>query len=120
MKILIPIVLIVILFGGFYYYRSFSAPAPAGADSKSFDLIITGRKIVSGPETLQVRQGDTITITATITDEDEEFHVHGYDRSMDLKKGEKGSLSFVADASGRFMFELEESKAEIGAIEVLP
>lgn len=58
-----------------------------------------------------------ITITA---DEDEEFHVHGYDESVQLTAGEPAELTFMAGASGRFPIELEESKTELGALEVQP
>lgn len=87
---------------------------------KTFDLTVTGRKIVSGSPTLTVNQGDTVTINITDTDEGEELHLHGYDKMAEFKKGEKATITFVASASGRFPFELENSKTDLGALEVLP
>ncbi len=88
--------------------------------TKTFDLTVTGKKIVSGSSTLTVNQGDTVSITVTDTDEGEELHVHGYDKSVEFEKGEKATITFVASASGRFPFELENSKTDIGALEVMP
>jgi hypothetical protein len=53
-------------------------------------------------------------------DADEELHVHAYDNSVELKAGEPGEITFIASASGRFPFELERSKTDIGAISVMP
>lgn len=88
--------------------------------TKTFDLMISGRKITSGPSTLSVTQGDSVTITVVDMDEDEELHLHGYNTSVEFKKGEKAQLTFTADASGRFPMELEGSKTELGALEVSP
>jgi hypothetical protein len=86
---------------------------------KTFTLVVQNRKLIVGPHTLNVAQNDTVTIIIT-ADEDEELHVHGYDLHIDLKKNTKASLSFVASSSGRFPFELERSKTDLGALEVQP
>lgn len=89
-------------------------------EAKTFDLTVTGKKIVSGPQILAANQGDTVTINITDTDEGEELHLHGYDKMVEFKKGEKATITFVASASGRFPFELEQSKTDLGALEVQP
>lgn len=86
---------------------------------KTFELVIKNKKITSGPETLQVNEGDDVSITVT-SDIEEEFHLHGYDNSVELEKDKPAILSFKATLSGRFAFELEKSKTDIGVIEVLP
>jgi len=86
---------------------------------KTFELVIVGKKIVSGPATIQVTEGDEITIKIT-SDEAEEFHVHAYDNSVELEPGIQATLTFTANLTGRFPFELEESKTDLGALEVLP
>jgi plastocyanin len=83
------------------------------------ELIIQGKKLVSGPATIKVNQGDEVTIKIT-SDETEEFHVHAYDNSVELEPGKQATLTFKANLSGRFPFELENSKTEIGALEVQP
>lgn len=91
----------------------------ATGEEKMFHIEIVEKAITSGETTLTVNQGDTVTIMV-MADEAEEFHVHGYDVSIDLMPGEMAEATFVAGASGRFPFELEESKTELGALEVQP
>lgn len=86
---------------------------------RTYELVIKGKKIVSGPETIQVVQGDEVTIKIT-SDEAEEFHVHGYDKSVELQPNQQATLTFRANISGRFDFELEQSKMDLGALEVQP
>lgn len=116
------VVLAVMAGGLFYVYKTlvFDAETPASASTpKVFSLVVEKRRLVSGPYALEVRQGDQVTINITV-DEPEELHLHGYDLHADLEKGKQGSLSFTASASGRFPYELENSKTEIGALEVQP
>lgn len=86
---------------------------------KSFELIIKNKKIVNGQETIKVTQGDDVMIRIT-SDEPEELHLHGYDFSVELEKDTPVELKFNANLSGRFPFELENSKVDLGAIEVSP
>lgn len=114
-----------VLVAGFFVLKSMDSSAPGAATSqtaiqpKVFDLVVQGRKLVSGPSTLSVKQGDSVVINITV-DEDEELHLHGYDIHTDLEKGRQGSLSFVANTAGHFSYELEHSSTEIGALEVQP
>lgn len=50
----------------------------------------------------------------------DEVHVHGYDVSGDVAPGAPATLTFAADAPGRFEIELEERGLEIGELEVRP
>lgn len=81
-------------------------------------VIEQGRR-VSGPEQLQLRQGDTVRI-AFLADAADELHLHGYDLTLQLKPGEPATLEFVAHHSGRFEYELHGAHQVIGALEVLP
>ncbi len=86
---------------------------------QSFSLVVQNRKLVSGPETIQVREGDEVEIKVT-SDEAEELHLHGYNQSVDLEKDEPATLRFLADKSGRYEYELEHSGTPLGVIEVQP
>ncbi len=99
--------------------KSTASSSAQPSNIKSFDLIVKNKKLVSGPETLTVTEGDTVTINIT-NDEPEELHLHGYDKSVDLEASKSASLTFTANLTGRFPYELEHSKTEIGAIEVQP
>lgn len=122
---LIIVGLIIVALGVGVYFLSGRTSAPAtggqGADTtaKEFTLRIEGKKLVDGAETLTVQKGDVVLITV-FSDEPEEFHLHGYDKSIDLTPGVGAELRLVADTAGRFPAELEESKTDITTLEVLP
>ncbi len=126
-KILSVIAVLIIAAAVYFFSSSRVADAPVTVENvatstvsstKEFRLEIVDKEVI-GNSTFTVKRGDTIVIKIT-ADEAEEFHVHAYDDSVELEPGVEAALSFVADASGRFPFELEKSGAEIGAIEVLP
>ncbi len=107
-----------------FFIRAAPAPLLTSRDSsesseKIFDLEIKNSTIVSGPSVLSTNQGDTVTINVIIHTE-EEFHLHGYDKELTLEPGMKGTVTFVADISGRFPIELHHSQTEIAALEVQP
>lgn len=86
---------------------------------KTFDLSVKDGKLASGPEVIQVHEGDNVTINVT-SDADQELHLHGYDKRLNLKKGVSLPLMFQANLTGRFIYELEDKKIDLGALEVLP
>lgn len=86
---------------------------------RKFELTVKNNKLISGLDVLKVNQGDIVEIFIT-ADADGELHLHGYDKSVEYKKDKQAILGFTADKSGRFPYELENTKTEIGALEVLP
>ena len=134
-KSLITIIGLVILVGLFYLVKpknsapevttttsttqAESSSSAKAINTKTFDLVVKNRKLVSGPDTLKAVEGDQITINIT-NDENEELHLHGYDKSVDLEASKAAQVSFTANLTGRFPFELEHSKTELGAVEVQP
>lgn len=86
---------------------------------KLFELQVKDNHLVSGPETIQVSQGDQVDIRIQ-ADVDGELHLHGYDKAVEFKKDTPADLIFTADTSGRFPYELEDTKTDLGALEVLP
>ena len=87
--------------------------------TQAFELVIRDRKLVTGSALINVAEGDDVTIDIT-DNEDEEFHLHGYDISVDLQKDRPTQLHFVAKLTGNFSFELEKSKTELGSVQVQP
>lgn len=95
-------------------------PSPTPESTvKTFELVIKGKKLISGTETITVTQDDEVVIKVT-ADEPEEFHLHGYDKSVDLEENKQAELKFTANLTGRFVYELEQSKTDIGVLEVQP
>jgi riboflavin synthase alpha subunit len=88
-------------------------------NSKIFNLVIEKGKIVSGESTIKVTEGDNITISV-LSDTDEEVHFHGFDKKLELQKNVRADITFTANLTGRFEFELEKSGIELGVIEVMP
>lgn len=95
-----------------------AASAPAAAD-KTFKLDLRNHKIVSGPAVITVAQGDTVTLQI-VSDKADELHLHGYDLTLKLAAGVPAELSFVADRSGRFDYELHHAHHDLGVLEVVP
>ena len=126
------IVLGIVLLGGLFFFfkpqekqkasesanSQTASPTPAKT-TKTFELVVKDGKLASGSSVLKAQQNDNVVIKIT-NDEDEELHLHGYDKSVDLEKGKQASLSFKATLTGRFPFELEKSKTELGVLEVQP
>lgn len=122
------IVLAILGIAGYYLLgKPQSAPSAASVSNaatdatttKEFTLKVQNRTLVEGSGQLTVNQGDTVMIHITV-DEAEELHLHGYDKHIDLEPNQEGTLTLVADTSGHFPFELEHSKTELGALDVLP
>lgn len=129
---IIYLVIGIIVIAGFFLLLRTKTSAPTFAPSstestnsaeqssaKTFDLVVKNKKLVSGPDTLTVTEGMQVTFNVT-NDEDEELHIHGYDKSVDLEASKAATLTFTANLTGRFPFELEKSKTELGALEVQP
>lgn len=81
-----------------------AASAPAAFDGEEFTVAVTGSKVAPRPSIRKVAKGTKVRITVT-SDADDELHVHGYDKALELKAGEPGSVEFTADVSGRFEVE---------------
>lgn len=94
-------------------------PPPRIYQQKAFTLRLKNNRLLSGPQVITVTQGDTVKITI-FSDKDEEFHLHGYDKMVDIPASHAAILRFIANMTGHFTYELEQQKLEIGAVDVLP
>ena len=84
-----------------------SACGSGGEPQKlTLPVIVAGKSME--PETIEVRQGDTVTLQIK-SEESGEFHVHGYDVETEAHAGEVTDLNFVADATGRFKITFHET-----------
>ena len=88
-------------------------------DPSTFHLEIIGKKFTSTLSTLHVYQGDSVEINV-LSDEREEFYLQGYDKSVALEAGKTSTLTFTADVTGTFTFELLRSGVDIGLLIVEP
>ena len=95
----LAVVLFVVLSGG----DSGSSSSDGGKQSFSFEF--KDGQPVGGVQDVSVNQGDEVTFTLK-TDVDAELHVHtSPEHAKDVKGGGTGSVTFTADASGRYEVE---------------
>ena len=80
---------------------------------------VEGGVKVDGPDTISVAQGETV-VFQVVADVADEVHVHGYDLLFETVPGEPIVVEFMADATGIFEVELEESHLDVVNIEVTP
>jgi len=78
----------------------------AHAAAKTLDLAIVNGAVSYGSDnTLQVSQGDAVTLRWT-SDRPLELHLHGYDIAAKVAPQVPAVMSFKADIPGRFPVEL--------------
>jgi hypothetical protein len=99
-----------------------TAPSDAGRASASaapvtITVSVSGRTVRTPSRRVTVRRGRVVRIVVT-SDAAEEFHLHGYDRELELKPGVPRELRFVADQPGVFEAELHRSGARAFELKV--
>ena len=72
-----------------------------------------------GLDTISVRVGETVRFEVE-ADTVAEIHVHGYDLSFETVPDEPVLVEFVADATGIFEVEIEQTALHLVDIEVTP
>lgn len=100
------------------------APPSAGTKQSvehaaSFDIVVKGGRLISGRRVLVVHRNDEVTFRIT-TDKADQFHLHGYNKLIDLAPDRTATLTFKATLTGRFTYELHGADLELGALEVYP
>ena len=67
----------------------------------TFDLRIADRALVGFDSAPEIKQDDLVTFNIT-SDEVASFHLHGYDRELELSPHIPMTMRFTADATGSF------------------
>ncbi|WP_240929575.1 hypothetical protein [Streptomyces coryli] len=82
------------------------APAtqPAPGERREVVIRIAGGKVSPKPGRVEVERGARVELRVT-SDVADELHVHGYDKSAQLKPGKAATVAFTADRSGLFQVE---------------
>ncbi len=94
-----------------------AAPAAPAFDGTLVKVDINGSKVAPRPSTHKVTKGDKVRIEVT-SDKADELHVHGYEKTADLKPGQTAVVEFTADQSGRFEVETHDSGLLLFNLEV--
>lgn len=87
--------------------------------TRRFELRIKHGKLDSGESVIRLTEGDSVTLIVS-SDTADELHVHGYNLHLQLRPNEPAGLSFVANLTGRFPYELHRANVELGVLEVYP
>ena len=132
MKNVVVILIGLLLLAGLFWWMKPAPPAvmavaspvpqaavPAAPAAQLFELVVKDKQLVSGPAVIAVSQGTPVTLRITV-DHHDELHLHGYDLTLKLPTATPAELSFVADRSGRFEYELHHAHVDLGALEVQP
>ncbi len=88
----------------------------------SFAMSIEGGELATEESTITVNQNDTVTIDWT-SDLPLLVHLHGYNIETQLAPGETGTMSFEADATGRYDIAIHAADVHervIATLEVRP
>jgi len=91
----------------------------AAPEAVQIHYVVVGGEPQGGIQRDSVAKGRDVVITVT-SDVADEVHVHGYDLMADVAPGSPATISFTADAPGRFEIELENTGVQIAELEVRP
>jgi len=103
--------------GGSSPARASGTGAAGKTDVTSVAATVKQGKVQTARKRVKVHLGSTVRITVT-SDADEEFHLHGYDRELELRPGRPATLELVADKPGVFEAELHHSGALVFELQV--
>lgn len=99
--------------------RSVSTVRPSA--SPAADVVVEVRiangKVEPNVQTVKVRAGQKVMITM-ISDVADSIHVHGYDKTLEVKPNKPGSLTFTADVKGVFEIETHETAKLVAKLNV--
>ncbi|MEO3764484.1 hypothetical protein [Streptomyces sp. B8F3] len=83
----------------------------AGAGTRAgtvVEIAVRGGEVTPAPGRVEVGRGERVTLLVT-GDTDDELHVHGYDKTAELRAGAPAELTFTADRAGVFDVETHGS-----------
>jgi hypothetical protein len=90
---------------------------PAAPAAIRVSATVTGGKVRTAHRRVKVPRGAAVEITVT-SDTADEFHLHGYDRELDLPAGRPATLRLTADTPGVFEAELHHSGVRVFELQV--
>lgn len=93
---LIPAMLI------FFLLASFPLILAQPEEPEEKTITINAQQFSYTPGTIEVNRGDRVTIRLISTDVHHGLYIDGYELSTDARPGQDGSLTFVANDTGKF------------------
>jgi hypothetical protein len=93
------------------------AAAPSGPQVVRVAVTVRDGKVRTAQRRVKVPRGAVVEITVT-GDTADEFHLHGYDRELQITPGRPATLRFTAGTPGVFEAELHHSGARVLELQV--
>jgi len=93
------------------------APTTTAAPGTVVAVTVRGGSVVAGTSRQRATLNQPVTVRVT-SDVAGEVHVHGYDRRVDVAAGRTSEVTFLANISGVFEVEFEESGKLLFTLEV--
>ena len=90
---------------------------PSGQQATTVTFAITDGHKTGGPDTIDAKSGETLTLEVTSNVADE-LHVHGYDKELELAPNATTRLTFTTDIPGTFEIELHSTDSVIASLRV--
>lgn len=84
------------------------SPAETGDAVETIRVSVRDGEASPPPDRVSVDQGQRVRVVVT-SDQADEVHIHGYDESIELEPGERGSVEFTADQPGVYEVETHGS-----------
>jgi hypothetical protein len=94
-----------------------TAPASSQEGVVPVTVTVTGGRVTGTGGRVEVARGARVRVTVT-SDTADEFHLHGYDRSLRLEPGRPGTVELTADVPGVFEAELHEAGTRLFELQV--
>jgi hypothetical protein len=114
---------VIVLLGGLYFLlRVPGSSTSEPVQPRTFEVEITAVLPPEGLPALQARQGDPVTMVIG-SEVPGTFHLHGYDRLVEVAPGTKQTLEFVAARAGWFPIGLHDqagNEIDVTALQVDP
>ncbi|MEV0199881.1 hypothetical protein [Nonomuraea sp. NPDC050691] len=85
-----------------------TVPPGGRAGEARADISVRAGRVSPPSGWLEARRGQTVAVTVT-SDVADELHVHGYDRTAELRPGQPVTVRFRADLTGVFEVETHRS-----------
>ena len=77
-----------------------------GPTTKEYSFVLKDRQRVSGPDKMDVSEGDQVKITLSSDADWPELHLHGYEIAKPITKDQPTVISFTANKTGNYALEI--------------
>jgi FtsP/CotA-like multicopper oxidase with cupredoxin domain len=81
-------------------------PPGKSTQSKEYSFVLKNKIITSGPNTINVTEGDQVNITLNSDANWPELHLHGYELKTAIKKDSPSTIIFTANKTGSYVLEI--------------